>query len=315
MARADSRESNGPQTTEIEGQIFDPTSNLAFIHRAWKRFALQGGRAESGVSTGSEHVQPLMSAGDKPFLARERENGIFMDHSTCIQLFNFYFDTCVVTYRVLNQQYCEAWLKVALDNISCNLPLHHDIGHAKAAIVMVILAIAGLRQHKTTQPELSESEPSFLLQQSEQYFITASTLTAQETGLPRLESVQARILQVLYLLQTSRMNQAWYVFGGTVPIVSALGLHRKSARNRNVATRSPTSDYIISECQKRAFWVVYTIDKYLAVVFGRPRFIHDEDVDQEFPSRVNDEDMNAQGPKLVEPKMDCHVDSLIFHAR
>src|SRR6478752_2855302 len=103
------------------------------------------------------------------------------------------------------------------------------------------------------------------------------------------------------------------VFDNTVPIVTALGLHRKSTQYRN-GGRQP-ADYIISECRKRTFWVLYTIDKYLAVVFGRPRFYHDNDVDQEFPDRVNDEDMTPQGPSPLEPAMDCHVDSLLFHAR
>lgn len=256
-----------------------------------------------------------MSAGDKPFLVKGTQDLMFMDQVTCANLFNFYFDSCIVTYRLLNQQHCVSWLDAVLNNFANSLPLHHGICHAKAAIVLIILAIASLRQHKISESSGSDPETSYLLQQSEQYFLSASSLTAQETGLPRVESAQARILQVLYLLQTSRMNQAWYVFGSTVPIVSALGLHRKSARSRNGASRSPTSDYIVSECRKRTFWVVYTIDKYLAVVFGRPRFYHNDDVDQEYPDRVNDEDMTPQGPALTEPKMDCHIDSLIFHAR
>lgn len=313
--RAESDESHGLQTAEIGGQIFDPTSNLTFIHRAWRRLALQSGRKDPGVLTGSEQDQPLMSAGDKPFLVSNDQVLIFMDNEASVELFNYYFDSCIVTYRLLNQQNCTLWLDEVLRNVGANLPLHQNIGHAKAAIVVSILAIASLRQHKTSQSPLNSDGPSFLLQQSEHYFITASNLTAHEAGLPRIESVQARVLQTLYLLQTCRMNQAWYVFGGTIPIVSALGLHRKSARNRNGATRSPTSDYIVAECRKRAFWVVYTIDKYLAVVFGRPRFLHDDDVDQDFPDRVNDEDMTSQGPALTEPRMDCHIDSLIFHAR
>jgi hypothetical protein len=60
---------------------------------------------------------------------------------------------------------------------------------------------------------------------------------------------------------------------------------------------------------------VYTIDKYLAVVFGRPRLYHDDDIDQEYPDRVNDEEMTPQGPSASEPTEDCHIDSLIFHAK
>ncbi|KAH8667888.1 fungal-specific transcription factor domain-containing protein [Ilyonectria robusta] len=314
-SRATSRGSPGLETAEIEGQIVDPTSNLTFIHRAWKRLALQKRDTGPNVLTGSEHSQPLMSAGDKPFMTPQGQDLMFLDQETSVELFKFYFDNCVVTYRVLNQQNCFSWLGTILHNVQNGLPLHTGLSHAKAAIVVSILAIASLRQHKISAPVPLDTGESFALRQSEQYFTTSINLTAGETGLPRVESAQARVLQVLYLLQTSRMNQAWYVFGNTVPIVSALGLHRKTARHRVGGSRSPTMDYIMSECCKRTFWVVYTIDKYLAVVFGRPRFYHDDDVDQDYPDRVNDEDMTPQGPSLSEPRMDCHIDSLIFHAR
>ncbi|KAM0534148.1 hypothetical protein D7B24_004802 [Verticillium nonalfalfae] len=112
------------------------------------------------------------------------------------------------------------------------------------------------------------------------------------------------------------MNQAWYIFGSTLPIVSALGLHRRSGGKRGTSgPRSTSFDYIASQCRKRTFWVAYTIDKYLAVVFGRPRLYHDDDIDQDFPDEVNDEDMTPQGRAAHEPKMDCQVDSLICHAK
>ncbi|KAF4962254.1 hypothetical protein FSARC_9643 [Fusarium sarcochroum] len=312
-SRATSQGPSGLETAEIEGQFFDPTSNLTFIHRAWKRLALQTQETESGLLTGSENLQPLMSAGDKPFTTRGEQGLMFVSQEAVQELFTYYFDNCIVTYRVLNQQYCQSWLEAVINNVHNGQPLDTGIGHAKAAIVVNILAIASFRQHKISGQSSLPNDMSLLLQQSEQYFLSASDLTAQETGLPRLESAQARVLQVLYLLQTSRMNQAWYVFGNTVPIVTALGLHRKSTQYRNGSRQSV--DYILSECRKRTFWVLYTIDKYLAVVFGRPRFYHDNDVDQEFPDKVNDEDMTPQGPSPSEPAMDCHIDSLVFHAR
>lgn len=309
-----SRASPELETAEIEGQFFDPTSNLTFLHRAWKRFSGKGGGAVPGVLTGSERTQPLMSAGDKPFILSGGPMRL-PDRKTVTTLFDFYFEQCVVTYRCLHRQYCSVWMNALINNDENNLPLHHDIGHAKAALVVNILAIASLRQEKISGNFALDDGQGAVLQDSDQLFCTASSLTNEETGLPRLESVQARILQVLYLLQTGRMNQAWYVFGSTVPIVSALGLHRRSHRSRSGATRSPTSDYIMSQCRKRTFWVVYTIDKYLAVVFGRPRLYHDDDIDQEYPDRVNDEDMTSQGPLTTEPTEDCHIDSLIFHAK
>lgn len=305
----------GLETAEIEGQIVGPTSNLTFIHRAWKKLALQIRDTGPNVLTGSENLQPLISAGDKPFLDVQGQDVALMDRKSAMDLFSFYFDNCVVTYRILNQQMCEQWLESVLQNIEGRAPLHMHIGHAKAAVVVGILAIASLRQHKLSPLWTANAGHSFALRQSEQYFTSSLSLTAQETGLPRIESAQARVLQVLYLLQTSRMNQAWYTFGNVIPVISALGLHRKATRHRGGGGQIPAMDYISSECCKRTFWVVYTLDKYLAVVFGRPRFYHDDDIDQDYPDRVNDEDMTPQGPSLSEPLVDCHIDALIFHAR
>lgn len=113
------------------------------------------------------------------------------------------------------------------------------------------------------------------------------------------------------------MNQAWYVFGSILPITSALGLHRKSRRNRALAGNGakPRFDYIASQCGKRTLWVAYTIDKYLAVVLGRPRFYHEDDCNQDLPDNVNDEDMTPQGRANHEPRVDCHVDSVICHVK
>uniref|UniRef100_A0A0B7KQW2 Zn(2)-C6 fungal-type domain-containing protein n=1 Tax=Bionectria ochroleuca TaxID=29856 RepID=A0A0B7KQW2_BIOOC len=310
-----SRGSPELDTTEIEGQFFDPTSNLTFLHRAWKRLSLQKGANVPGILNGSESMQPLMSAGDRPFAYDPNQGVRLPDRQSATELLEYYFDRCVVTYRCLNSQLCSRWLSTLLSNAENNLPFFHDIGHAKAAVILEILAIASLRQNKIAGNWSTDDGSGYYLQQSDQFFCGATALTNEEKGLPRLESVQARILQVLYLLQTARMNQAWYVFGSVVPIVSALGLHRKASRERNGTSRSPNVDYIASQGRKRTFWVVYTIDKYLSVVLGRPRLYHDDDIDQEYPDKVNDEDMTPQGPSLLEPSMDCHIDSLIFHAK
>ncbi|KAJ0160201.1 Activator of stress [Colletotrichum tanaceti] len=311
-----SRASPEVEMAEIGGQYFDNTSSLTFLHRAWKRLSSQ----RSGGSDAPGHVVPsvieqhqnLTRAGDKPFGSQVFDISALPVRSTGLGMLRFYFDVCVVTYRCLHQGYVTEWFEGLLSNAQVNRPLHHGIGYAKASIVMTILAIVTLRQSKVRGATGTAAAESSDLGRSDAYFSHALSLTDMEVGLPTLESAQSRLLQTLYLLQTSRMNQAWYVFGSVLPIVSALGLHRKSGRNRG---SGDDRDYIISQCRKRTFWVAYTIDKYLSVVFGRPRMYHDDNVDQDFPDRVNDEDMTPQGRSRDEPEMDCHVESLIFHAK
>ncbi|RYP54403.1 hypothetical protein DL768_000820 [Monosporascus sp. mg162] len=120
------------------------------------------------------------------------------------------FEECVVTYRCLHQDSVAQWLSQVVENAQAGQPLHKDMGHAKAAIVMTILAIVTLRQNKIRKPDtIAVDDGLSLLGQSDPFFCAATSLTEEEKGLPTLESAQARVLQVLYLLQTARMNQAW----------------------------------------------------------------------------------------------------------
>ncbi|KAG7117878.1 Activator of stress genes protein 1 like [Verticillium longisporum] len=168
------------------------------------------------------------------------------------------------------------------------------------------------RDHHPTAPVRHVDALS--LSPSDHLFCVAAQLTDAETGSPRLESAQARIIQTLYLLTTSRFNRAWYTFGNGLQIISALGLHRKSARKRQL-TSSPV-DYIQSQFRVRTFWTAYILDKYLGVIFGRPRHYHDDDIDQVLPDKIDDDDMTAQGPIAVGGEQaGAAAEALIFHIK
>lgn len=307
------------QETEIEDQYFDPTSGLNFLHRAWRKLSTQKGDGASYGFHETDKRQLLASAGDRPFNV---DRNVFdasgfvcvPQESTLRKLLEFYFETCVVTYRMLHRPTIEAWMDAFVKDRRDGQPIGCSLGHAKSAILLAIMAIATLRYEKVHGDKSSQNE-AVALGQSDQLYCMSTNLTETETGFPRLESVQGRLLQVLYLLQTSRMNKGWYTFGNTCNITLSLGMHRRRDCQRDVSFASRRLGYISLQCYKRTFWVAYTIDKYLSVVFGRPRLYQDEDIDQDFPESVNDEDMTPQGPSLSEDSGDCHIDSLILHAR
>lgn len=304
---------------EIEGQYFDPTSGLTFLHRARKKLFAQTREMASQAPNEAEKHQLLTCAGDRPFyLDEQHSNPLIPDSSSSTRtLLSFYFDTCVVTYRMFHRQTVENWLDTLLKDREQNRQISHTLGNARCAIVLTLLAIARFRGEKVQCGyfDYSEDRDAAALCQSDSMYCAAMNLTDLETGFPRLESAQARLIQVLYLLQTSRMNKAWYTFGNALHVISSLGLHRRRSRKQSVSFKSMGSDFITLQCAKRTFWVAYTIDKYLSVVFKRPQLLHDEDIDQDFPESVNDEDMKPFGPVVSEASEDCHTDSLIFHAK
>jgi hypothetical protein len=143
------------------------------------------------------------------------------------------------------------------------------------------------------------------------FFAAAELKLSKEPGPLRLESVQARLAQVLYLLGSSRINQAWYIFGTTTQMILALGLHRK----RYSQSFEDTSGLIEIECRKRVFWSAYTIDRYLSVILGRPRTFRDEDIDQRLPERLNDNELTTTNAKARSAYNQCVSDAPMFHAR
>ncbi|KAH0344867.1 hypothetical protein KCU83_g8141, partial [Aureobasidium melanogenum] len=105
------------------------------------------------------------------------------------------------------------------------------------------------------------------------------------------------------------MNQAWFTFGTVLQLVSSLGLHRREKRPRQ------DRDYVYRQCQKRTFWTTYILDKYFGVLMGRPQHFHDDDIDQDYPDCVNDEDMTATGCKISDDPDDCLIEAFVENAK
>lgn len=142
-------------------------------------------------------------------------------------------------------------------------------------------------------------------------FAAAERKLLTEVGPARLESVQARLAQCLYLLSSSQINRAWYLFGSTAQLILSLGLHRQ----RSSRTSSKGPGLVELETRKRVFWSAYTLDKYFSVMLGRPGIFRDEDVDQDFPDQVNDADLIDVHQKPALPFQNCVMSAPVYHAK
>ncbi|KAH7021403.1 fungal-specific transcription factor domain-containing protein [Microdochium trichocladiopsis] len=299
--------------TEIGGQVFDPTSGMTFLHRAWKRLA-KPSRADAPLGTtaqsasSDQHARPP-EARPPPNLSEDDMYRLSLpSHEEMRRLMALYFDVCIATYRILHRPSVEEWARSIEFNINHGHAAWRDIGRPKVAIVFACLSVAMAHHEKLEAGAAALAE-------SDRMFGVCMQLLEPQADLPSLHAAQARILQTLYLLTTSRMNKAWYTFGNALQLISALGLHRKTTRQSRLAPGQ--LNYLQAQLRMRTFWTAYILDKYLGVIFGRPRHYHDEDIDQDFPDRFEDEDITTQGP-LREAGADndgCHTDALIFHAK
>lgn len=318
LTRTQSRSSPELDSAEVHGQYVDTTSGLSFLHRARNRLSSHQ-RLGGSDQQEPKVLQPLIAAGDRPIiglsLGLPGESAFLsgscsqlLNRQDAIELLDLYFDVCVATYKPLHRTTVQSWYETVASNATAGRPLQEGVGHARLATLFGVFAVATFHRQKSrgfADDEVSLAECDSLFQES-------TRLTDTEVGLPQLESAQARLVQVFYLLMTCRMNRAWYTFGTLLQIISALGMHRRDRRGRSDKS---SQDYIYRQCRKRTFWTAYILDKYLGVVMGRPRHFHDDDLDQDYPDRVNDADMSMDGRGSHDDSNDCAIDAFVCNIK
>lgn len=222
-------------------------------------------------------------------------------------LLSRYFDFAMPTYRFLHQPTVTSGARAILERSGGDGSM---LNRTSDATLLIVLATALLY----AEDNIGSSTNSHGMAtdheiKREQYFQKGQRILQNETGMIRLESVQARLASVLYLLHTSRLNQAWYLLGTTQQLIIALGLHRSRCGSKQGL------DCITQECRRRCYWVAFTIDTYLSVMLGRPPLMSDQGVDQQFPTLANDENITAETTSSGPPIRDCLEAAPVSHTK
>lgn len=291
------------------GQYLGPTSPYSFLRRAWKRFEQDDTKA---TLTGAEDLHPtdsIFTYGDRnvPQSNQRVEDFRLPDRSATALLVSQYFDFAMPTYRFLHKYTVLQWLEEYHRQESSDADSQGSLLPVQQAIVCMVLATARLF-HADDNGIMNPDQMSW--RESECMFNVARTKLQAERGKARLESVQARLAACLYLLHTHRPNQAWYEFGTTIQLLTALGLHRAT-----VGHSSHAHDPVVRECRRRTLWAASTLDAYLAVMLGRPPMLHLEDIDQRLPEAIDDEDLSSSGATPERPLRDNVIRASILHAQ
>lgn len=293
----------------------EPTPPLAFLQKAWERIA-QALNSPTRVGGDRSASQLVLPAGDQPFdtsLPLE-----FSDYpAKWFEMQDRFQTGWTETFHLLHRPTVKAWLQHVYNNWATNNALDHDLGPAKAAIAIMTMAIGTLFNDRPFREKKKDRvwDRLWTLNNGDQLFLATVRMTDSEPGPPKLESIQARILQTLYLLGTCRLSQAWYVFGNAVHMINALGLQRRRGGNRGLGSDIlESSDYAKVQCERRTFWSAFVIDKEIASMSGRPCYFNNDAIDQEFPDPVNDEDMGPEGP-FRPHQSDCYMEALREQAK
>ncbi|KAL2870224.1 transcription factor domain-containing protein [Aspergillus lucknowensis] len=295
-------------SSDIADQYWGPTSAHSFLGRAVRDLpATPSNAVKSAQDSIRASKASIFRFGDRVAPEVHLTDFEWPDRKTAEDMTRRYFEFACPTYRTLHQPTIEGMIhdfygnEAQYDRRDC-LPGEST---ASYAILLMVFGTAAMFQSGPDGRIRDADEAGW--KASELYFVKAEQLLSQETGVPTLESVQARFLTVLYLISSSRANKAWFTLGTAIQLMMALGLHsRRSNQDANGV------DLVQRECRRRTVWCSYTLDKYLSVILGRPRLWHDEDLDEELPARVNDTDLLPT--RIQTPKRDCVMDAPVLHA-
>ncbi|KAJ5630471.1 uncharacterized protein N7484_010571 [Penicillium longicatenatum] len=294
---------------DLGGQYRGPASAHSFLDRAVREFDHQQHGQAPFPSTPEDAHASIFSFGDRQAPQIPPAQLQWPTRAVVDQLVRRYFDFASPTYRILHQGTVENWVNLMFDQEIANQsgPATAEVSLASRAIILIQCAIASLSAtpcHTNVQQQTDHLD----WQKCEAYYQLAEQMLSKETGVPTLESAQARFLTVLYLLGTSRMNQAWFNFGQTVQLLMTIGVHRKQ-------TRSDTSrSEVALQCSKRLLWCCFTLDQYLSLILGRPRLLREEDIDQDYPSLINDENIDSTQSSSSRAR-NCLMDAPVCHAK
>lgn len=94
-----------------------------------------------------------------------------------------------------------------------------------------------------------------------------------------LPSLQAIIFITLFLQCSAKLSTCYSYIGVALRSALRMGLHRSFHDNFNP---------IEAEVRKRIFWAIRNMDAYVGATLGLPQPLDDDEVDQDYPTEVDD---------------------------
>ncbi|CAK7274455.1 Gypsy retrotransposon integrase-like protein 1 [Sporothrix epigloea] len=123
------------------------------------------------------------------------------------------------------------------------------------------------------------------------FYTTARVLLQDITECRDLTSLQALLFMILFLQATSNLSGCYSFVGIALRAALRMGLHR----NLPDVRLNP----IQNESRRRVFYVIRQMDTYVSALLGFPMSLRDEDIDQPFPTEIDDEFITKDG--ILEP--------------
>ena len=101
-----------------------------------------------------------------------------------------------------------------------------------------------------------------------------------------LRQLQAIVFMILFLQSSAKLSVCYAYIGVALRSALRMGLHRCFTESFNP---------IEAETRKRVFWVIRKMDTYVGALLGLPHSLNDDEIDQEYPTEVDDEYITEHG--------------------
>ncbi|RVD82985.1 uncharacterized protein DFL_007390 [Arthrobotrys flagrans] len=151
--------------------------------------------------------------------------------------------------------------------------------HSFLPVFYLVLAIGCVFTRKSDKLGISN-----VLDEGAKYFAAGRKLT-DITDCRDVTSLQGVLLMIIFLQSSAKLATCYSYIGIAVSASFRLGLHRKI----------PFPDPIEAEIRKRIFCTIQKMDISISALIGLPRMVHDEDIDQEYPTEVDDQHITKDG--------------------
>lgn len=218
------------------------------------------------------------------------------DSETVSRLFEYYCRHSHSLYPVLNVPAFFDFLNAVYDTTDGGGPeiLERYADEVWLVRYWIILAIASTT---LSCVQMSDDTPA------SHFFAKAMEYVDPILARNDLDSLEIMIYFSLYSFFNSRGPDSWLLVGQSIRLSLELRLHlRPTLGAENMQKLA------IVERRKRLFWSVYMMDRMVSTIRGRPLGIRDEDIDIEFPSQSDyDEIPNWKIGKVPSIEVPLHI--------
>ncbi|EGU82463.1 hypothetical protein FOXB_07049 [Fusarium oxysporum f. sp. conglutinans Fo5176] len=210
---------------------------------------------------------------------------------TAMQLCEAYFSAINLQYPILHQHRFYDYLDMAYDEESQDPAAHFQ--------VFMVLAIGSAVLSARTRARIP----------AESYCLSALQYLDELNVENSLKGIQCLVLLLIFTIHSPcvRLN-VWYLNYHCIAALVDQGLQRN-------ISMGPEYSLFNQEMRARIFWVIYSFDRIIATMMGRPIGLRDEGCELRMPLGLSDERLVSQRQhQITEPSSDMSFAVHLFEA-